>query len=231
MAAQLLRVSGASWLIRKVGTWKGLVVMNYHRVGEASSSTLNQELWSATQDGLDAQIKFFKSHCDVIGEADVADVLKRDKGRYLQLTFDDGYRDAHDGAFPVLKANGVTATFFLATGFLDQPKVPWWDEIAWMVKNGSPRFGGRGPREAVINTLTGVYRALPPGRQRAIHAGQRVDHRLTRPAPAEPRRAVLHHPGDLVPPRHLRLIEKAGGEEERRRDAVGLQDRECPVVG
>jgi peptidoglycan/xylan/chitin deacetylase (PgdA/CDA1 family) len=164
MAAQLLRVSGASWLIRKVGTWKGLVVMNYHRVGEASSSTLNQELWSATQDGLDAQIKFFKSHCDVIGEADVADVLKRDKGRYLQLTFDDGYRDAHDGAFPVLKANGVTATFFLATGFLDQPKVPWWDEIAWMVRNGSPKFGGRGPREAVINTLTGVYRALPPGR-------------------------------------------------------------------
>src|SRR3954463_7822197 len=111
MVARLLEASGAGWVVRKIGGWNGLVVMNYHRVGEASSSPLNQELWSATQDDLDAQIKFFKSHCDVIDEADVADVLKRDKGRYLQMTFDDGYRDAHDAAFPVLKANGVTATF------------------------------------------------------------------------------------------------------------------------
>jgi peptidoglycan/xylan/chitin deacetylase (PgdA/CDA1 family) len=167
IAAQVLRVSGASWLIRKVGTWNGLVVMNYHRVGEASSSTLNQELWSATQDDLDAQIKFFKSHCDVIAEADVADVVKREKGRYLQLTFDDGYRDAYEGAFPVLKANGVSATFFLATGFLDQPRVPWWDEIAWMVKNGAPDFGGRTPREALINALGRVYRSVPAGRREA----------------------------------------------------------------
>jgi peptidoglycan/xylan/chitin deacetylase (PgdA/CDA1 family) len=168
MAAQLLRVSGASWMIRKLGTWNGLVVMNYHRVGDAARSELNQELWSATQDDLDAQIRFFKSHCDVIAEADVAEVVKRDKGRYLQLTFDDGYRDAHDAAFPVLKANGVSATFFLATGYLDQPQLPWWDEIAWMVRNAGPRFGGRGPREAVINTLTGVYRSLPPGRGEAF---------------------------------------------------------------
>jgi len=168
LAAQVLHVSGASWLLRNIGSWNGLVVMNYHRVGDAASSALNQELWSATQDDLDAQIKFFKKHCDVIDEGDVADVLQRDKGRYVQLTFDDGYRDMHDAAFPVLKANGVTATFFLATGFLDAPKLPWWDEIAWMVRNGAPNFGGRGPREAVVNTLTGVYRKLPVGRGEAF---------------------------------------------------------------
>jgi peptidoglycan/xylan/chitin deacetylase (PgdA/CDA1 family) len=94
-------------------------------------------------------------------------VVKREKGRYLQLTFDDGYRDAYEGAFPVLKANGVSATFFLATGFLDQPRVPWWDEIAWMVKNGAPDFGGRTPREALINALGRVYRSVPAGRREA----------------------------------------------------------------
>lgn len=168
MAAQVLRKSGASWLIRKVGTWNGLVVLNYHRVGEAATSPLNAELWSVTPEDLDAQIKFFKSHCDVIDESDVGDAVKRETGRYLQLTFDDGYRDNYEAAFPVLKANGVTATFFLATGFLDHPRVPWWDEIAWMVRNGSPRFGGRTPREALVNTLTGVYRGLPPGRGEAF---------------------------------------------------------------
>jgi peptidoglycan/xylan/chitin deacetylase (PgdA/CDA1 family) len=164
LAAQMLHVSGASWLIRKVGTWNGLVVMNYHRIGDASSDTLNPDLWSATQEDLDAQIKFFKRHCDVIGEDDVADVVKRDKGRYLQLTFDDGYRDMHDGAFPVLKANGVTATFFLATGFLDQARLPWWDEIAWMVRNAAPGFGRRTPRETIIDTLVNIYRTLPLGK-------------------------------------------------------------------
>lgn len=164
MAARLLEVSGASWALRKIGGWNGLVVMNYHRIGDASASPLNQELWSASADELDAQIKFFKAHCDVIGESDVADVLTRDKGRYVQLTFDDGYRDSYEQAFPVLQSNGVSATFFLATGFLDAPRVPWWDEIAWMVRNGSPRFGGRGPREGVINTLGATYRSLAPGR-------------------------------------------------------------------
>ena len=37
----------------------------------------------------------------------------------LSITFDDGYRDNLDVAMPILVAHGLSATFFIATGFLD----------------------------------------------------------------------------------------------------------------
>ncbi len=39
--------------------------------------------------------------------------------RAVCVTFDDGYRDNYEIALPVLKKHGVTATFFVASGFLE----------------------------------------------------------------------------------------------------------------
>lgn len=39
--------------------------------------------------------------------------------RALCITFDDGYADNHDVALPILKRHGLSACFFIATGFLD----------------------------------------------------------------------------------------------------------------
>ena len=39
--------------------------------------------------------------------------------RAAAITFDDGYADNHDVAMPILLRHGLTATFFVATGYLD----------------------------------------------------------------------------------------------------------------
>jgi peptidoglycan/xylan/chitin deacetylase (PgdA/CDA1 family) len=39
--------------------------------------------------------------------------------RAMCITFDDGYADNHDIALPILRKHGLTACFFVATGFLD----------------------------------------------------------------------------------------------------------------
>lgn len=39
--------------------------------------------------------------------------------RALAITFDDGYADNHDVALPILQRHGLSACFFIATGFLD----------------------------------------------------------------------------------------------------------------
>ena len=39
--------------------------------------------------------------------------------RALSITFDDGYADNHDVALPILQRHGLSACFFIATGFLD----------------------------------------------------------------------------------------------------------------
>lgn len=44
------------------------------------------------------------------------------------ITFDDGYRDNHDLALPILREEGACATFFVATGFLNGGRM-WNDDV------------------------------------------------------------------------------------------------------
>lgn len=48
--------------------------------------------------------------------------------RAMAITFDDGYADNHDVALPVLRKHGMSATFFIATGFLNGGRM-WNDSI------------------------------------------------------------------------------------------------------
>jgi|GEM_PF-829914 len=48
------------------------------------------------------------------------------------LTFDDGYRDAYDAAFPILRKYGMTGTFYLIVDRVGTPGYLTWDEIAEM---------------------------------------------------------------------------------------------------
>jgi len=50
------------------------------------------------------------------------------------LTFDDGYRDNYDLAFPILRSHGVQGVFFLPTTFIGTDAIAWWDEIANLIQ-------------------------------------------------------------------------------------------------
>jgi peptidoglycan/xylan/chitin deacetylase (PgdA/CDA1 family) len=168
--ARLLEV-GSLWPLLK-RTWRGVLVLNYHRIGDGSYSPFDRSLWSCTREDLDGQLAFLRKHFEVIAPPDLAGVLSRNRGRYVLLTFDDGYRDNYVSAYPVLRAHGVTATFFLATGFLDAPRIAPWDEIAWMVNRttraGLPAGGwldapvsfDEAGRERTITKLRSVHRSL-----------------------------------------------------------------------
>ncbi|MBZ5495994.1 MAG: polysaccharide deacetylase family protein [Acidobacteriia bacterium] len=55
----------------------------------------------------------------------------------VALTFDDGYRDNYELAFPILQEYGAPATIFLTTGFLDRHDVLWNDKICFAFKHTS----------------------------------------------------------------------------------------------
>jgi peptidoglycan/xylan/chitin deacetylase (PgdA/CDA1 family) len=48
----------------------------------------------------------------------------------VMVTFDDGYRSCHDVVLPILRAVGMRATFFIATGYINDRKLYWWERIA-----------------------------------------------------------------------------------------------------
>jgi peptidoglycan/xylan/chitin deacetylase (PgdA/CDA1 family) len=58
--------------------------------------------------------------------------------RPVVLTFDDGYRDAYEYAFPLLRDHGDTGTFFLVTSAIDQgnPGYLTWEQVAEMSAAG-----------------------------------------------------------------------------------------------
>lgn len=135
LLAKVLEPTGGNTLLRAARTWSGLLVLNYHRIGVAAESEFDPELFSASVEQFDRQVAYLSRHFDVIGLDDLPRVLgpQSGRGQHVLITFDDGYRDNYEFAFPVLLAHAVPAAFFLATGFLDQPHLAWWDEVAWMV--------------------------------------------------------------------------------------------------
>jgi len=152
--ANVLDYSGTNRILRHLGSWSGLMVMNYHRIGHPQDCPFDRNLFSASQENLEKQIRDFQSQCDLIGVEDLETALESQRGKQLLLSFDDGYRDNYERAFPVLKACSAPALFFIATGYIDHPRVAWWDEIAWMIRNAqvSTLPAGNGFKEPVCLT-------------------------------------------------------------------------------
>jgi len=174
MAATLIEATGLRSVLLRLKTWSGILTLNYHRIGDASASPFDPELFSATAEDFDGQIRFLKAWCEIIVPEDLEEARRRRRGRFALITFDDGYIDNFTDALPILKAHGTRATFFLASGLLDQPRLPWWDEIAWMARVSDPVTipSGRwfsGPvaldpavPDAGLWRLADTYRRLPP---------------------------------------------------------------------
>jgi peptidoglycan/xylan/chitin deacetylase (PgdA/CDA1 family) len=150
--------------------WSGALALNYHRIGDPGDSLFDPGLWSATDEDFDAQVRFLKAHFDLVGPGDLAELQRRGRGRHALITFDDGYRDNYEHAFPILRAHRVPALFFVAAGLIDRGTASWWDEIAWMVRT-APRRSLPASRwtshpialddPGALGTLLGRYKSLP----------------------------------------------------------------------
>ncbi len=118
-------------LVAALGSGCGVVVLAHHRIGTATGTPGDPALFSATQEELDEQLRLIGSFAQLIAPDDLEDAMFT-RGRHVLLTFDDGYADARRAALPVLEARGLRAAFFIATGFIDRPRLPWWDELTWI---------------------------------------------------------------------------------------------------
>ena len=50
------------------------------------------------------------------------------------VTFDDGYRDNYECAFPILQRYRIPATIFLTTGVIDSGEPLWFEQLAEAIK-------------------------------------------------------------------------------------------------
>jgi len=142
--AQAFGRLGILGLMERVSaTWRpGLVVLTYHRIAEPGAGPFYDPVISATPESFRAQIDWLRTHVRILTLDElVAWVETGSPARELValVTFDDGYRDNFDVAVPILRAGNVPATFFIPTAFLDSPRLPWWDHVAYAIKQTRAR--------------------------------------------------------------------------------------------
>ncbi|GLX78200.1 hypothetical protein tinsulaeT_15400 [Thalassotalea insulae] len=116
----------------------GVYCFNYHRIGDEEKSAFDPNVFSCTEQRFEQHIKFFNDKFVPISVEQLIEKIenntKLDK-KYALITFDDGYIDNYEVAYPILKRYNTPAAFYIATDYLDAPHIPWWDEIAWIVRH------------------------------------------------------------------------------------------------
>jgi peptidoglycan/xylan/chitin deacetylase (PgdA/CDA1 family) len=139
--AQFLDASGALEAVLRARAWSKtpcLTVLTYHRIHEnPGAQDFDDGVIDATPREFDEQVATLRRYFSVIG---VEELLAFMKGRPLPpnpaiITFDDGYRESHDLALPILEKHGVKAAFFIATSYVTERRVFWWDRISYIVKH------------------------------------------------------------------------------------------------
>jgi peptidoglycan/xylan/chitin deacetylase (PgdA/CDA1 family) len=97
------------------GTWPGPRILIYHQVGAGSGRQM--DLAPAV---FRRHVDWLQSQGRIVGLGDAlsgADGLESD--RSYVLTFDDGYADFYENAFPLLRDREVPFTLYLTTGHID----------------------------------------------------------------------------------------------------------------
>ncbi|MBL8901601.1 MAG: polysaccharide deacetylase family protein [Planctomycetes bacterium] len=117
---------------------RGLTVLTYHRVlPEERCASYPFPALVISEAAFAAQVAWLAQRCEVLplGQAlPLAQSGAKPRRPLVSITFDDGYADNHDLAAPILEANGVRATFFVTTGFLEASRPLWFDRGAELLR-------------------------------------------------------------------------------------------------
>ncbi len=129
-AANLLFHSRALSLISDKKNWQ---ILMYHRITtpEICGYQLQPGMFVSPK-SFEMQMELLQKQANVIQLDQLARLIaeeKEIKPKTIAITFDDGWRDNFDFAFPVLSRLNLPATIFLATGFIDTEKTFWSDSI------------------------------------------------------------------------------------------------------
>lgn len=154
------------------GGARGLSILLYHRVLAHADPLFPSQVDAAR----------FALQMDVLGECcnvlPLAEAVARLRAGTLPpraacITFDDGYADNATVALPLLRARGLHATFFIASGFLDGGRM-WNDTVIEAVRRtplpalegGLPgldviRTGTHEEKRAAVDALLGALKYRP----------------------------------------------------------------------
>lgn len=127
-----IAASNVGWRLLGPRASHGLLVLMYHRIGEPGDVFPHFDVRDFRR-----QLLWLLEHCTIVSpdELPLSRTLPEVNRPRVVLTFDDGYRDYYEHAYPALRANGIPAINFLPTGFVDRPRLTWWERLFLAVRS------------------------------------------------------------------------------------------------
>jgi peptidoglycan/xylan/chitin deacetylase (PgdA/CDA1 family) len=122
--------------LRRLAPMPIVGVVTFHHVHDAADQ---RGPYPYDPDVADATPKQFRRWLEMLARIGtpigMADLVRGLDGAPLppnpvMITFDDGYRSCHDVALPILRDLGIPATFFIATSFVTERRLYWWERVA-----------------------------------------------------------------------------------------------------
>jgi peptidoglycan/xylan/chitin deacetylase (PgdA/CDA1 family) len=110
----------------------------YHRVITElkSSNHLSQGGIVISKAVFEKQMRFLRGHFNVLPLNEFIECIEGRKTfgpNSCLVTFDDGWRDNFQNAYPLLKEMGIPATIFVATDFVGENKLFWQERITGLL--------------------------------------------------------------------------------------------------
>jgi peptidoglycan/xylan/chitin deacetylase (PgdA/CDA1 family) len=154
-----------------------LPVLMYHRIDvERPQADYSTVLRSATPEAFDAQMRTLAATYQPLSLETLLEVragLRSLPERAVMVTFDDGYSDFADHAWPIMRRHGVPVTLFVPTAFPGRTDAEfWWDRVA--------RAFQRTPRTDLLVTPLGAF-PLATARERQHACGVLTENLKTVP--------------------------------------------------
>jgi peptidoglycan/xylan/chitin deacetylase (PgdA/CDA1 family) len=159
LVSDFAAAAGITWLLERAPHRAVLMILTYHRIGDRDTTEYDPALFSCTADEFDWQITYLKRRFRMATLAEVLGLLagqdRLAEPRVL-ITFDDGYLDNYQVAYPVLRRHGVQGVFFVPTAFAGTNRLPWWDQVALIVNRSRlARFRLEYPRREEFDLAAG----------------------------------------------------------------------------
>lgn len=127
-------LGGVYWIKVLFMNKKVLIILNYHNFSKYNNYKVRRGniLETGYTANFEQQIRFLKKHFSFVYPDEFFSVTCK-RGINCLITFDDGYKDNYEIAYPVLLKYNCKAIFFITTAFMDSTDWLWHDKVRYLI--------------------------------------------------------------------------------------------------
>lgn len=163
--AKTIISSGAHWLGidtlagARNGTGRLPLIVCYHRVVENFEASVTRSLapMLISRENFEKQLDWIAGRYDIVSLDTLTEQMARkpeDCGGLAAITFDDGYEDIYNNAWPVLRERNIPATVFVVSEVTGTLRLQTHDELYLLISGALEKW--RSPGDKLVDLMSAV---------------------------------------------------------------------------